>query len=320
MRVLVTGLGGFAGSHLADWLLECGDTVIGLIRGPELPPAAAHLTGRVSLCHADLNDEAAVREVVLATAPDIVYHLAAQASPAAAHREPVRLLVDNVTGAATVLHAALACPQPPRVLLVTSSDMYGLPPSAEPLGEDTPPNPPNAYAVSKVCAHHLGRQLWQTHGLAVIEARPFNHIGPRQRLGFVAPDFASQLAAIEQGRAEPVLRVGDLRAGRDFCDVRDVVRGYRALALDGEPGTAYHLCSERAVTIAELVERLVGLTRVAVRVEVDAARLRPGVPSVVVGSARRVREAFGWRAEIALERSLGDVLEEWRRLTRVRPT
>lgn len=312
MRALVTGIGGFAGSHLAEHLLANGDEVVGLTQGPGCPTRLAHLAGRLTLVQADLTEPARVAQVLADSAPDLVYHLAAQASAAASLGDPLGTLTANVATTAAVLQACVGCATPPRVLLVTSGDMYGAPAGSVPLTEETPLAPPNAYAVSKVTAHYLGRQMLFAHGLPVIEARPFNHIGPRQNRGFVVPDFATQLLAMERGQQKPVLRVGDLRAQRDFTDVRDIVRGYRLLATSGEPGRVYHLCSGRGVRIAALVEQLVALSTVNVTIEVDPARLRPGPESVVVGSAERVRNELGWQADIPLEQSLADALAEMR--------
>jgi GDP-4-dehydro-6-deoxy-D-mannose reductase len=312
MRALVTGIAGFAGSHLAEHLLAAGDEVRGLTRAAAWPANLAGLEDRLSLTAVDLCDESATCAAVTAAAPEVIYHLAARASAAAAHREPVATLRDNVATCATVLAAAAACRPRPRVLLVTSSDIYGLPPGDQPLDEQTPFNPPNAYAVSKVAAHYLGRQRWLSDGLEVVEARPFNHLGPRQGRGFVVPDFASQLAAIARGQAEPHLLVGDLRAGRDFSDVRDIVRGYRLLAVAGRPGEAYHLCRGCSLTIAELLDRLLALSGVTARVEIDPARLRPSPPSVVIGSAAKIEAELGWRPQISLDQTLADALADWR--------
>jgi GDP-4-dehydro-6-deoxy-D-mannose reductase len=310
MRALVTGIAGFAGSHLADWLVANGDEVVGCAVEADWPRNLTHLRGRLTLERVDLLDFEAVCAVVRAARPDVVYHLAAMASTAHAVREPIDTLRANVTTTANVLHATLQAEDPPRVLHVTSGDVYGLPAGDRPLAEDTPFSPTNAYAVSKITAHYLGVQVHLAHGLPVIEARPFNHLGPRQGPGFVVPDFARQLVAIARGQAEPVLRVGDLRAQRDFTDVRDIVRGYRLLATTGRPGRVYHLCSGRGVPIAELLERLVAASGVHVRVEVDPDRLRPGPVSVIVGSHARVSAELGWHPTIDLDRSLADVLAD----------
>ena len=318
MRALITGIGGFAGSHLADWLVACGDEVTGITRSHRWPERLTALHGQIEILSGDLSDQQTAHDLIAGVQPSVVYHLAALASARQAYREPVRSLSENVAVTAAVLCASAQCPTPPRVVLVSSSDVYGVPAGGEPLTESAPFAPPNAYAVSKVTAHYLARQLYAAHGLPVIEARPFNHIGPRQAEGFVVADFASQIAAMEAGRQEPVLRVGDLRAARDFSDVRDIVRGYRLLAEHGEPGEAYHLCSGRSVAVQSLVDQLASLAKVPVQVEVDASRLRPGPSSCIVGSAAKLQAATGWQPERQAEDCLPEVLDEWRRIVAAR--
>ncbi|NUQ50162.1 MAG: DNA translocase FtsK 4TM domain-containing protein, partial [Phycisphaerae bacterium] len=209
-----------------------------------------------------LGTVADVRRVVAEAQPDVVFHLAAASSPADSLHDPVGTLRDNVLGTASLLQALLGSGSRARVLLVTSSEIYGLP-SDCPLTEDSAPAPRSAYGVSKLAVHELGRQVYRTDGLEIIEARPFNHIGPGQGLGFVVPDFAAQIAGIKLGQREPLLRVGDLSAARDFSDVRDIVRGYEALALGGQPGEVYHLCSGIGRPIQAVVDTLCALAQVA---------------------------------------------------------
>ncbi|MCC7492801.1 MAG: GDP-mannose 4,6-dehydratase [Fimbriimonadaceae bacterium] len=301
-RVLVTGAAGFAGRHLTTLLRQQGDDVVPLVRQP------AGLPGEVT---ADLIDPAATATAVQRAAPAVVYHLAAASSPSASLRDPGGTLQANVVGTANLLQAALAIQPRPRVLLVTSSEVYGSPPPGPPLTATTACQPRTPYAVSKLAVHYLGQQFHLAHGLPVIEARPFNHLGPGQALGFVAPDFASQIAAIAAGRREPLLRVGDLRAAKDFSDVRDIVRGYALLAAAGQAGATYHLCRGQATSIQELLDTLLDLARVPVEVIQDHRRVGAGPPPVVCGDASPAA-ALGWRASRPLRQTLADVLAEWR--------
>lgn len=304
---MVTGSRGFAGRHLVDRLHAAGHEVIGLVRaadaGRDGPPVEV----------ADLLDGDAVRRAVERVRPEVIYHLAAVSSAGDSLRAPLPTLSTNLLGTATVLYAALAITPSPRVLHVTSSEVYGAPAGGRPLTETSPAEPRNPYGVSKLAAHHLALQLHRTVGLDVVEARPFNHLGPGQRRGFVAPDFASQVAAIAAGRAAPIIRVGDLSAARDFSDVRDIVDGYVQLAEHGIAGEVYHLCSEQATTIRELLDTLIDLSGVQVSVEPDPDRLRPNEVPLVVGSAEKVRRLCGWRAARELRGTLADVLAEWQR-------
>jgi len=302
---MVTGSHGFAGRHLVARLLADGHEVIGLVRAADADPE------RLPHEVADLLDDEAVRQAVERVRPEVIYHLAAASSAGASLRAPLPTLSTNLLGTATVLHAALAISPSPRVVNVTSSEVYGAPTDGQPLTETSPTEPRNPYGVSKLAAHHLAMQLHRTAGLDVVEARPFNHLGPGQRLGFVAPDFASQVAAIAAGQREPVIRVGDLSAERDFSDVRDIVDGYVALAEHGVSGEVYHLCSGRPTSIREILDTLIERSGVQVAVEPDPERLRPNEVPRVVGSFEKVRRLCGWTPRRGLAETLGEVLAEW---------
>jgi GDP-4-dehydro-6-deoxy-D-mannose reductase len=202
--------------------------------------------------------------------------------------------------------------EPPRTLIVTSSEVYGyLTKEQLPVKEETPLAPLHTYAVSKVATHYLGQAYHRTYGVPIIEVRPFNHIGPRQRTGFVVPDFASQVAAIISGQREPRMLVGNLTPRRDFTDVRDVVRAYELLAQHGEPGQIYHICSEKAYPIQDVLDGLLALCDRPVRVEADPKRMRPSKMPVLLGSAERLRAQTGWTPRIPLEQTLSDTLAYW---------
>jgi GDP-4-dehydro-6-deoxy-D-mannose reductase len=321
VRVLISGIAGFAGSHLADHLLaEDGPEVHGVVRPQSPTPNIAHLCERLTLHPADLRDYPAVRRVLAAVRPERVYHLAARASVAASWRDPERTLVDNIVMQLNLLRALGELDLAPRVLVVGSADEYGLVPPAElPVSEATPLRPLNPYAVSKIAQDYLGAQYHLARGLHVVRVRPFNHLGPRQGPGFVAPDFASQIARIEAGRAEPVIRVGNLSARRDFTDVRDVARAYRLALERGEAGAVYNIGSARSHAIQEILDGLLALSPARVRVEEDPARIRPSDTPEIVCDARLFHEATGWRPRRTLEESLRDVLDEWREIVRREP-
>ncbi len=314
MRALITGITGFAGSHLAQLLLaQPGAEVYGIasLRASEVPlPAWAE---RVTLLRADLTDLSAVTRALEAVRPEAIYHLAAQASVPRAWSDPAATLTNNIAAQANLMQAVVALQLDPAILIVGSADEYGrVTPEDLPVDEDTPLRPVNPYAVSKVAQDYLGLQYHLSHGLRIVRVRPFNHIGPGQRTGFVVPDFAQQIARIEAGQQEPILRVGNLAAQRDFTDVRDMVRGYVLALTQGRPGQVYNLGASRAYAIQEILDRLLQLGSAPIRVEPDPARMRPSDVPLIVSDCRRVRADTGWQPSIPLETSLQDVLTEWR--------
>jgi GDP-4-dehydro-6-deoxy-D-mannose reductase len=310
MRIFITGGTGFAGSHLLDNLLAEGHHVTALVHGEtshqDLPqhPALQPLQG-------SLLDEDVLNEAVAAAQPDVIYHLAGQASPGRSWQAPALTMAINAGGTANLLQAAVAYGRP-RVIVVTSAEIYG-PVSAAmlPLTEETEARPRHPYGISKQAAGQFVDLYWQRYQLPVIEARPFNHVGPRQALGFVVPDFASQLAAIKLGMQEPLISVGNLDAQRDFTDVRDVARAYSDLAATGQPGLAYLICSGRPVSIRSLLETLSDLAQVDVEIAYDSARMRPSDTPVIYGSHERLSAHTGWQPQIELRQSLSDALGDW---------
>lgn len=312
MRVFITGATGFAGSHLVERLLAGGHEVLALVHAATshqgLPdhPFVRPVAG-------DLLDPAALAEAVQAARPDLIFHLAGQAYPARSWDEPAQTLAVNTGGTANLLRAAVAFGRP-RVVIVTSAEIYGeLRPEELPLTETSPARPRHPYGVSKLAAGELARVYWARYGLPVVEARPFNHIGPRQARGFVVPDFAAQLAAIRLGRQPPVMRVGNLSPQRDFTDVRDVAAAYLRLVEAGRPGEAYLICSGQPVSVRHLLDTLIELAGVRVDVQTDAARLNPSDTPCLYGSNAKIAADTGWQPTISLRQSLADALSDWER-------
>ncbi len=311
MRILVTGGTGFAGSFLLERLLEEEHDVFGLVH-PSTSHQALPQHARFTALEGDLLAVDFLEQIMRETRPQAIYHLAGQASPGLSWEKPALTMAVNAGGTANVLVAAARLPEKPRLLIVTSAEIYG-PIHAEtlPLTEETPPAPQHPYGVSKLAASQLVGLYWRRFGLPVIEARPFNHIGPRQALGFVVPDFASQFAAIKLGQKPPVLSVGNLAAQRDFTDVRDIVAAYIALMTNGQPGENYLICSGRSVSIQHLFDTLAELAGVEVNVERDPARLRPLDTPCLYGSFAKLERDTGWRPQIPLRQSLADALDHW---------
>lgn len=310
MRVFVTGATGFAGSWLVDSLLADGDEVWAMTR-----KAAGHdaFFGRPNIHRvcADLLDTEAVTKGICDAKPDIIYHLAGQPYPGRSWDIPHETFSLNVSGVATVLDAAVEAGKP-RVVVVTSADIYGKVRAQQlPLTEKSKPKPRHPYGVSKMAAGELVRVYAQRYDLPVVEARPFNHIGPRQSLGFVVPDFASQVVSIRLGVKEPHMMVGNLSAERDFTDVRDVVQAYRNVAEHGRPGKAYLICSGQPVSIQTILNILLEINGIDPRVEYDPARMRPSDVPVLYGSFARLREETRWSPQYHLRDTLKDVVIEW---------
>jgi GDP-4-dehydro-6-deoxy-D-mannose reductase len=306
MRVLVTGISGFAGPWVARALAEAGHEVHGLVRGAGPWPRLA----RVSLHRGELEDAArVVRELV----PDAVIHLAAISSMRGAEDDPVAAYRTNVGGTLAVLAAVRAHAPRARVLAVTSGEVYGaIEPADLPVGEDTPLRPLTVYGASKAAADLTAGQWAHAYGLDVVRARPFNHTGPGQEPTFVCSAIARQLALIEAGRQPPVVRVGNPDPVRDFSDIRDVAAGYVALIERGRSGAAYNLCAGEGVSIAEVIAVLRTHARVAVRVQSDPALRRTLDVPRVVGSHARASADTGWMPRISLADTLQAVLDDWR--------
>lgn len=318
LRALITGIGGFAGSHLAKHLLEHKELEVwglDLVEG-----RAAQLRPHITLHVGDvLMDLPALKDLFAAAKPNYIFHLAAQAFVPASWADPWSTLENNIRGQLNVLLAAIALDTPPRVLVVGSADEYGIvTPEELPIRETNALRPNSPYAVSKVAQDMLGYQYFASHGLPAVRVRPFNHIGPSQSPAFVTSDFAKQIAEAEAGLHEPVMRVGNLEARRDFSDVRDIVRGYHLAISEGEPGQVYNLGAERSYSIREVLDSLLALSEVPMTVEPDPARLRPSDVPEIVADCTKFRRRTGWRAQIPLERSLKDILDYWRRSVRNR--
>ena len=312
MKALITGISGFVGSHLAEYLLADGGWhVAGTVYGPydNIQPIMSEL----ELYPAELSRLPVVEFILDRSRPDVVFHLAAMAVTGRSWQDPAATLQANVGMQANVLQAIVNLKLHCRILVVGSSEEYGVvSPEALPVPEETAFRPVNPYAVSKIAQDMLGLQYYLSHRLDTVRVRPFNHIGPRQGLGFVVPDFACQVAGIEVGTQAPILRVGNLDAERDFTDVRDVVRAYGLLALRGDSGEVYNVGSGQAHAIREVLRHLVTRSAVPIRVEPDPERMRPSdIPRMVCNYAK-LRARTGWEPSIPLERSLADVLDYWR--------
>jgi GDP-4-dehydro-6-deoxy-D-mannose reductase len=311
MKTLVIGAGGFVGGHLIKELEDSGHEVVASDVEAALPMLAA--TGRMALA-IDILEIVSIKKVFELSKPEWVILLAAQSSVGRSWEDPLSTIRTNILGPVNILEAIRELGIGPRVLLIGSSEEYGIvEDNGEPLVENRALAPANPYAVTKSCQEDFGRLYHRAYSLEIIMTRSFNHIGPGQRLGFVIPDFCSSIVAIERGEHEPVLRVGNLDALRDFTDVRDVVRAYRFLLERGQAGEIYNVGTGHAVRIAMILDILIRLARVPLQVEADPARYRPVEVRSIVADVGKIKKETGWRPEITLETSLADSLESWRR-------
>jgi GDP-4-dehydro-6-deoxy-D-mannose reductase len=310
VRILITGAGGFVGKHLTQHLLS---TQPGLeLHGTTLSPSA-RLDERITWHTIDLRDEAGVEKLITSVRPDHIYHLAAQASPRRSFEIPWETLENNIRAQLNVLLASIQLSNPPRIMVVTSAEIYGRVSGDElPITEETQLRPTNPYGVSKVAQDLLGWQYAQSHKLPIIRVRPFNHFGPGQNTGFVAVDFALQIARIEAGLQPATMRVGNLSGQRDFTDVRDVVRAYALLMEQGEVGEAYNVASGEVQSIQFLLHTLCELSRCSIEVKTDPSRFMPLDVPIILGTAAKLRQLTGWQPTIPFRQSLGDILDDCR--------
>ncbi|MCB0044576.1 MAG: GDP-mannose 4,6-dehydratase [Caldilineaceae bacterium] len=312
MRIFITGIAGFAGSHLTEYLLSVADADIhGAIHRHN--HRIQHLLDRLTLHRGDLRNALWVRDLIESIRPDAVLHLAAWSDVGGSWQQPWTTYELNIQCQLNLLEAVRrTCPRAP-VVVITSNEIYGLVrPDDLPINEETPFRPNSPYGVSKVTQDVMAFQYWQSHNLPTLRMRSFNHIGPGQSDDFAASSFARQIAEIEAGQRAPVMHVGNLSARRDFTDVRDVVRAYWLALLHGEPGCAYNVGSGRSYAVQEVLDKLLALTDASITLETDPARLRPSDVPVSVCDNRRLTAATGWRPDIPLERSLADLLSYWR--------
>ncbi|MEA2031728.1 MAG: GDP-mannose 4,6-dehydratase [candidate division Zixibacteria bacterium] len=311
-HAFITGIGGFAGSFLAEELLNHGYRVSGALLKGESTKNIKLIKSSLELVYLDILDSDRTIQIVKKLKPDYIFHLAALASVGKSFSMERLTFRVNVEGTLNVLQAAEKLPKIKKMVFVSSADCYGkFSPKNKTLTESQPLNPISPYGISKATAEHFCRYYARRRNVPVTIARSFNHCGPRQEENFVVPDFARQIAAIELGLQKPRMAVGDLSAKRDFSDVRDIVRGYRMIAENGKPERAYQLCSGRAVSIQTVLNILLGFTSKKVRVVTDRSRLRKSDIPVLRGSNSRAVQELVYRSRYTIKTTLCDTYEYW---------
>ena len=313
-RVLVTGVTGFAGSHLVDYMLTRNDCeIFGIQRWRSPLENVLHFMDKITLVECDLRDASSTRDTLERVRPDWIFHLAAQSFVPTSWSAPTESLTTNVLGELNVFEAVRRIGLQCRIQIACSSEEYGMVLADElPIKETNPLRPLSPYAVSKVAQDLLAYQYWMSWKVDSVRTRGFNHEGPRRGPVFVASDFAKQIADIEKGLKPPVLHVGNLEAKRDFTDVRDMVRGYWLALEKCAPGEVYNLCSGKAYSIQQVLDLLLGMTKTRIEVRQDRMRLRPSDVPVLLGDRTKFTAATGWEPVIPFEQTLQDMLDFWR--------
>ncbi|WP_372660613.1 GDP-mannose 4,6-dehydratase [Cohnella sp.] len=314
MKALITGVTGFAGSHLGEYLLSRGDMeVYGSYRLRSRMDHIKHLLPHIRLVECELKDPHSVNEMIREIRPDYIFHLAAQSFVPTSWNSPTDTMTNNTVGQINILEAARKFDIDCKIQIACSSEEYGMVyPEETPIKETNPLRPLSPYAVSKVAQDYLGYQYYHSYGLKVIRTRTFNHTGPRRGESFVTSNFAKQIAEIELGTKPSIIYVGNLQAKRDFTDVRDVVKAYWAALEKGDPGEVYNISSGEACTIHQMLQTLLSFSNVKIELKVDPERLRPSDVEILLGDCTKFRDKTGWKPEIAFEQTLEDLLNYWR--------
>lgn len=312
-RALITGITGFAGSHLAELLLEKGYEVYGTTRPRSKTDNIDHIKRKLKLYDADLLDSHSLYAIVLDIRPDFIFHLAAQSFVQSSWASPANTLEMNTVGSVHLFEAVRRAKVDPIIQIACSSEEYGLVyPNEVPVKETNPLRPLSPYAVSKIAMDYLGYQYHQSYGMKIVRTRGFNHTGPRRGEVFVTSNFARQIAEIEKGKKESIIEVGNLDAQRDWTDVRDMVRGYLLSVQKCEYGEVYNICSEKAVRVSDMLNLLLSLSKVKIKIQKDPSRMRPSDLPVLLGDCTRFRKATGWKPVIPFKKTMKDLLNYWR--------
>ncbi|MCK4401787.1 GDP-mannose 4,6-dehydratase [bacterium] len=314
MKILITGITGFVGSHLADYALAKENVeVYGTIRWRSKTENIEHIKDKLHLIQCNLNDASSVNDLIVNIKPDKIFHLAAQSFVPTSWNSPAETLTSNIIGELNIFEAIRRAKINPWIQIAGSSEEYGMVyPEETPIKETNPLRPLSPYGVSKVAQDLLAYQYYMSYKLNVVRTRAFNHTGPRRGDVFVCSEFAKRIAGIEKKGEPPVILVGNLDAQRDFTDARDIVKAYW-LGLDKcKPGEVYNICTGKAYRISEVLDILISLSKVKIEIKNDPAKMRPSDVPYLGGDSAKFRDATGWKPEIPFEKTMKDLLNYWR--------
>jgi len=315
MKILITGITGFVGSHLAEYVINLneGHELYGLCRWRSPRDNLINVYNRINILEADLCDLGALVRHIKSVRPEVVFHLAAQSYVLTSFNSPVQTLWANVIGTTNLLEAVRITEIDPVIHICSSSEVYGQVDEEDiPIKETCPFRPASPYAVSKVGEDMIAYQYWISYHLKTIRTRMFTHTGPRRGDVFALSAFSKQIAAAEQRLKDPVIRVGNLKSVRTVCDVRDAVRAYWLLVNECKPGEVYNIGGNRTLTIGEALDILLSFSKRKLEVQVDPKLLRPSDVTLQIPSTEKFKNETCWTPEIPLEKTLEDILEYWR--------
>jgi len=322
MKVLITGVTGFVGSHLAEYCLKKGDEVFGTIRSHHLGDEKQRIEkikDNIKLYECNLMNRSSVFSVINKTQPDIIFHLAAHSFVPMSWEEPEEVLTNNIISELNIFETIrdLKLVNKTVIHIAGSSEEYGfVAPDECPITEKNELRPMSPYAVSKIGQEFLASQYYRSYGLKTVITRAFNHEGPRRGRDFVTSSFASQVAEIESKGNEGTIKVGNLDSKRDFTDVRDMIKAYYLIITNDniKYGEAYNISSDKVYTIKEVLNFFISNSKANIKIEQDSKRMRPSDVTLLQGDSSKFRNATKWKPEIGFEKMLGDILEYWRKM------
>ncbi len=312
-KALITGITGFAGSHLAELLLKEGYEVYGTTRPRSKVDNIDHIDNQLHLEDADLLDSHSLYSIIAKIQPQYIFHLAAQSFVQSSWASPANTMETNIVGTIHLFEAVRRAEIDSVIQIACSSEEYGMVYEKEiPVKETNPLRPLSPYAVSKVAMDYLGYQYFQSYGMKIVRTRGFNHTGPRRGEVFVTSNFSKQIAEIEVGKKEPIIEVGNLEAKRDWTDVRDIVKGYLLSVQKCDYGEVYNICSEKTVKVGDMLSLLLDMSKVKIKIRHDPSRMRPSDVPILLGDCTKFRKKTAWKPTIPFETTMKDLLSYWR--------